>query len=79
MAQLWLHRRGELLKKHDPQEGAELSAQLASLNYVSDEMPGISRKRAGRGFRYVWRTSLPKPVAGSARRLPGWTKPKRSP
>jgi len=44
---------GDLLKKHDPREEAELSAELASLNYVSDEMPGIRRKGAGRGFRYI--------------------------
>ncbi len=28
------------------------SAQLAGLRYVCDEMPGIRRKRAGRGFSY---------------------------
>ena len=29
------------------------SARAAGLNYVSDAMPGIRRKRAGKGFRYV--------------------------
>ncbi len=33
----------------DPSE----SAQAAGLRYVSDTMPGISRKRAGKGFYYV--------------------------
>src|SRR5687767_9512261 len=28
------------------------SAEAAGLRYVSDEMPGISRKRAGKGFTY---------------------------
>ena len=29
------------------------SARTAGLRYVSDQQPGISRKRSGRGFRYV--------------------------
>src|SRR5919106_2065434 len=29
------------------------SAQSAGLRYVSDTMPGIARKRAGKGFTYV--------------------------
>jgi DNA topoisomerase-1 len=45
--------RRDLLHKDDPRDEAELSAELASLNYVSDEMPGIRRKGAGRGFTYL--------------------------
>jgi DNA topoisomerase-1 len=48
-----VNRRRNLLKKPVPREEAELSAELASLNYVTDEMPGIQRKRVGRNFRYV--------------------------
>jgi DNA topoisomerase-1 len=33
----------------DPQ----LSAQEAGLRYVTDSMPGIRRRRAGKGFRYI--------------------------
>ncbi|MCV0395228.1 MAG: DNA topoisomerase IB [Rhizobiaceae bacterium] len=33
-------------------ESAELSARRASLVHVSDDMPGITRRRAGRGFAY---------------------------
>jgi DNA topoisomerase-1 len=29
------------------------SAEAAGLRYVSDEMPGISRRRAGKGFSYI--------------------------
>jgi DNA topoisomerase-1 len=29
------------------------SAEVAGLRYVSDEMPGISRRRAGKGFTYI--------------------------
>jgi DNA topoisomerase I len=32
---------------------AEDSAERASLTYISDEEPGLMRKRSGRGFRYV--------------------------
>ena len=43
-----------------------LVAEDASLTYVSDEMSGISRRRAGRGFRYL--DSDGKPI-GDARTL----------
>ena len=36
----------------DPREHVE-AAQAAGLRYVTDTMPGIRRKRAGRGFAYV--------------------------
>ncbi|MBN9078064.1 MAG: DNA topoisomerase IB [Rhizobiales bacterium] len=45
--------RPDLLKSHDIIEEAELSAAQASLNYVSDDMPGIRRRRSGKGFGYV--------------------------
>ena len=34
-------------------EDPEASAEMAGLRYVSDEEPGISRKRWGRGFTYI--------------------------
>jgi DNA topoisomerase I len=37
------------LEPNDP----ELSAEDAGLRYVSDAMPGIRRRRAGRGFTYI--------------------------
>jgi len=42
-------RRSRRNGNADPAE----SAQAAGLRYVSDTMPGISRKRAGKGFSYV--------------------------
>ena len=33
----------------DPRDAAE----VAGLRYVSDEAPGIRRKRAGKGFTYL--------------------------
>ena len=36
----------------DPAESAK-AAKAAGLRYVSDNKPGISRKRAGKGFRYI--------------------------
>ena len=33
----------------DPRDAAE----AAGLRYVSDELPGIRRKKAGKGFTYV--------------------------
>jgi DNA topoisomerase-1 len=33
--------------------GAVESARAARLRYVSDDIPGISRRRAGRGFKYL--------------------------
>jgi len=48
-----MRRSGKRLKKAaivtDPVE----SAKEAGLRYVTDAKPGISRKRAGKGFRYV--------------------------
>lgn len=35
-------------------ENVEESARLAGLQYVSDQQPGISRKRWGRGFTYFY-------------------------
>ena len=37
------------LEANDP----ELSAEEAGLRYVSDAVPGIRRRRAGKGFRYI--------------------------
>jgi DNA topoisomerase I len=37
------------LETQDPEE----AAQSAGLRYVSDSMPGVRRKRAGKGFSYV--------------------------
>ncbi len=34
----------------------EISAQVAGLRYVTDEMPGIRRERSGNGFRYRYPT-----------------------
>lgn len=38
-----------------PSSGSEVvaTAKLAGLRHVSDDMPGISRKRLKNGFRYV--------------------------
>jgi DNA topoisomerase-1 len=44
-----LPRPGNGAGTPDPQE----SAQEAGLRYVSDERPGIRRRRAGKGFRYL--------------------------
>jgi DNA topoisomerase-1 len=38
----------------DPREAAE----FAGLAYVTDERPGIRRRRAGQGFRYIDPTNL---------------------
>jgi DNA topoisomerase-1 len=35
-----------------PARDAERAAQAAGLHYVSDQLPGISRQRCGRGFIY---------------------------
>ena len=40
-------------RKGSPRPEPSESAQAAGLRYVSDTMPGISRKRAGTGFTYV--------------------------
>ena len=42
-------RRAMTLETADPIE----SAREAGLHYVTDERPGIQRKRAGSGFSYV--------------------------
>ncbi|MEZ0336261.1 MAG: DNA topoisomerase IB, partial [Gemmatimonadales bacterium] len=39
-------------RKAEPQDPIE-AAESAGLRYVSDVMPGIRRKRAGKGFSYV--------------------------
>jgi DNA topoisomerase-1 len=46
--------RNGLLLKHLPEvcKDPEVSAREAGLNYVSDDTPGISRRRAGKGFTY---------------------------
>ena len=33
---------------------AKEAAEYAGLTYVSDEKPGIGRKRSGKGFRYEY-------------------------
>lgn len=38
----------------DPQSDAKEAAACAGLLYVSDEEPGIRRRRAGKGFTYKW-------------------------
>jgi DNA topoisomerase-1 len=55
------------------------SAQLAGLRYTSDEQPGISRRRKGRGFAYVDRDGVAVRDDGELRRIrrlaipPAWT------
>jgi DNA topoisomerase I len=44
----------------DPDE----TAQLAGLRYITDALPGIARRRAGKGFRYI--TPDGTPVKGAA-------------
>ena len=55
------------------------SARAAGLRYVTDAQPGISRRRAGRGFSYRWPTGEPvteRPILARIRALaipPAWT------
>lgn len=57
------HRNGQAGKKAEPGEisllpedikpDPEASAKAAGLRYVSDEAPGIRRRRSGKGFSYI--------------------------
>jgi hypothetical protein len=55
------------------------SAKAAGLRYVSDDMPGIRRVRAGKGFRYFDSAGKPVRPADELRRIrslvipPAWT------
>ena len=55
------------------------TAQLAGLRYATEEHPGISRRRRGRGFMYVDRDGAPVRDEGELRRIrelaipPAWT------
>ena len=55
------------------------SARVAGLEYVSDDMPGIRRLRAGKGFRYVGPDGQPVRDAADLQRIkslaipPAWT------
>ena len=40
-----------LAPETDP-EAAAAAAEAAGLRYVTDSMPGIARRRAGKGFTY---------------------------
>jgi DNA topoisomerase I len=59
----------------DPKEAAE----LVGLRYISDELPGIRRKKAGKGFSYVRPDGLPVTDKQALRRIrsivvpPAWT------
>jgi DNA topoisomerase I len=76
-------RRGPLVRPATtslaPAPGSVAAAEAAALRYVSDGAPGISRLRAGRGFRY--RSPDGSPVRGFATRRriqtlaipPAWT------
>src|SRR5207248_9290428 len=37
-----------------PQDDPKRSARSAGLRYVTDALPGINRRRSGRGFVYTW-------------------------
>ena len=58
------HRASPTANRHRPAAESERSAADAGLVYVSDLEPGIRRRRAGRGFRYV--DSQGKPVRDAA-------------
>jgi DNA topoisomerase-1 len=55
------------------------TAQLAGLRYTTDEQPGMSRRRKGRGFTYLDRDGVPVRDEGELRRIrrlaipPAWT------
>lgn len=55
------------------------SARAAGLHYVTDDAPGLSRVRAGRGFRYLDPGSRPIRAAATLKRIeslvipPAWT------
>jgi DNA topoisomerase-1 len=63
----------------EPVTDPEESAEAAGLHYVSDGKPGLGRKRAGKGFRYVDAHGLPvrdAKVLGRIKALvipPAWT------
>jgi DNA topoisomerase-1 len=62
-----------------PPAGPAEAARAARLQYVSDAMPGIRRRRAGKGFVYVGPDGHPVRDAGELRRIrslaipPAWT------
>jgi DNA topoisomerase I len=41
-----------MLKKVDDPRDPHVAAMLADLNYASDDVPGIARRRSGKGFAY---------------------------
>ncbi len=41
-----------MLQKIEDPRNPEVAARLASLNYMTDDQPGITRRRAGKGFAY---------------------------
>ena len=59
----------------DPKDAAE----YAGLAYVTDDKPGISRKRSGHGFRYIGRQRRQSGRARTLKRIkalaipPAWT------
>jgi DNA topoisomerase-1 len=44
---------------HIPPEDPRFSATAAGLRYVTDQIPGITRKRAGKGFHYFGKSGKP--------------------
>jgi DNA topoisomerase-1 len=68
-------KRAKLQIVTDPVE----SAKAAGLRYVSDEKPGITRKRSGKGFRYVDASGKPITDTDTLRRIralaipPAWS------
>src|SRR6476660_7781601 len=60
-------------------EDPRVSARAAGLRYTSDDRPGITRRRAGRGFSYRQPTGPPVPEAAPRDRIralaipPAWT------
>lgn len=76
----------QTIKQHDPPAPAtfptpdpEESAHSAGLRYVSDDRPGIRRRRAGKGFRYLRPDGTPVRDAPTLRRIrslaipPAWS------
>jgi len=74
----WKPRKTEPIPPDPPADPAK-AASAASLKYVSDESPGIRRKKAGTGFTYVGANGKPLRDEQTLRRIkslvipPAWT------
>lgn len=74
----WRPRKTKPIPTAPPADPAE-AASAASLKYVSDETPGIRRKKAGTGFTYVGANGKPVRDEQTLRRIkslvipPAWT------